>query len=87
LTQTIPQKLDAIHRVVREKGQNTSKPFASVDTYVFQEITSMISDAGYGVQIKAPDLLVWGEHGSGNSGFYQGNEATIDELMAQLEIQ
>jgi len=86
LNQSIPDQLDAIKRRVQQDGRLISKPGSSVDTWEFCGIKATMGDGGYSVQISTDKLSVWGEHGSGNSGFMQGTLLDLRNLLTELGI-
>lgn len=86
LNESIPAQLDAIKRRVQQDGEYISRPGSSVDTWEFCGIKAAMGDGGYSVQIATDKLIVWGEHGSGKSGFTRGTQLDLRDLLTQLGL-
>ncbi len=85
MTQSIPAKLDAIKRKIQKDGQAIQQ--GPEGGWEANGVKAMIADGGYSVAVVTEQLSVWGEHGSGRSGFFRGDEAALDTLMAQLGVE
>ena len=81
---TIPGQLDKIKGYVQKNGQSIN--VGPEGGWEFQGIRAMIADGGYSVQVVTDELSVWGEHGSGRSGFFRGDETVLAALLEKLNI-
>lgn len=82
----IPNKLDRI----KQKIQRDGVPVAGhpgEGAWEAYGVKAMIADGGYSVMIVTDQLSVYGEHGSGRSGYFRGGEADLIALLEQLGIE
>lgn len=84
LNESIPNQLDAIKRRVQQDGRPIDQ--GPEGGWEFCGIKAMIADGGYSVKIVTEKLSVWGEHGSGRSGFMRGTPLDLRDLLTQLGI-
>lgn len=85
MAKSIPEKLDAIKRKVQVEGQAIQQ--GPEGGWEANGVKAMIADGGYSVHVVSDAVSVWGEHGSGRSGFFRGDEAALDALMAQMGVK
>lgn len=81
----IPNTLDRIKRKVEKEGQPVAG-HPGEGAWESNGVKAMIADAGYSVMIVTDELSVYGEHGSGRSGYFRGDEQVLEALVKRLGL-
>lgn len=81
----IPNKLDRIKQKIQRDGVSVAG-HPGEGAWEAYGVKAMIADGGYSVMIVTDELSVYGEHGSGRSGYFRGNEQDLEALVSQLGL-
>jgi len=85
LNASIPEKVEAVFRRVRQDG--TPLETAGEGRWEYQGIEASMSDGGYGQRIYTEELSVWVQHGNKPIyGVMHGDLEELDNLLVYLGL-
>lgn len=82
--QNIPSKLDRIKQKIQKEGVSINQ--GPEGGWELNGVKAMIADGGYSVHVVTDSVSVWGEHGSGLSGYFRGGDKDLAALLKQMGL-
>lgn len=82
----VVSKIQAIHRFIKSEGMYVETTSKSADRWEFKELSTLMTDGGYGLQISGPDFAAWADLGCNQHGLMRGSEEHLDQVIRELGI-